>query len=178
MLASVQKQFQKHAGFTCHHLDLNSDFIFPVQPDLLICNHVLYYVENPAKVLQQIRGQISETTTCLFATNGITSMSELSEFLPDRLSPHPFGQLLSKFTLHSGYGLVRSIFGNANIYRYPDGLQIDSVDPLMDYITSLNWGLSVAEIRTARKLMEEHLEEFGMLYISKDSGVICTKNLC
>jgi len=177
MLSAVENQYRHYYNFSFQHLDLNTDFTLPCQPDLLICNHVLYHVDDPCQVLEKIRNNISSHTTCVFATNGMSGMSELSLFLPKRFGAHPFGELLSTFTLQSGYGLVDKVFGQAHVYRYADGLQVDAVDPLMDYILSLNWDLSDWEIKESRSLMKKHLDEYGAIYISKDTGIICSREL-
>ena len=177
MLEKVEAKFNGYPDFSFYPLNLNEDFNLPFQPDLLMCNHVLYHVDDPLATLLCIKRQVSDTTICVFATNGMDSMSELERYLPPRHHQQLFNGLLSKFTLQSGYKLVRQAFGSVYIYRYPDCLQINSVDPLLDYIQSLPLALTKPELITARELMESDLAEHGAIYISKDTGVLCNRPL-
>lgn len=177
MLSSAYELLGKHQNISFQLLDLNTEFDLPVSPDFLICNQALYHVDNPIQTLTRIKEQISDHTQCIFATNGMTNMSEVSAFLPERFGQYPFGKMISKFTLESGYQIVSQVFGQAYLYRYADGLNIRDVESLMAYIQSMELDFSEEELKLMRLKMEEHLSRYGVIYAHKDVGVLCTKEL-
>lgn len=177
MLSTAHQLLGKHQNISFQLLDLNTEFDLPVSPDLLICNQALYHVDSPIQTLTRIKDQISDHTQCIFATNGMTNMSEIAHFLPERFGQYPLGQMISKFTLESGYQIVRQVFGQAYLYRYADGLNIRDVESLMAYIQSMELDISEAELERMRLKMEDHLSRYGVIYAHKDIGVLCTKEL-
>ena len=172
MLESATSKLQSIADVHFDTIDLDDEFYLPRAPDVVIANHVLYHTKDPHSTLTRLHGQINDSTQCIFATNGIRSMSSLSRFLPERFLDSTMLNLIANFTLESGYQHVRRVFGSVQTVRYADALHITDAAPLVEYIDSLPWVISSDELDEISNSLADHIRDYGSLYIEKDTGFL------
>ena len=172
MLESATNKLQPIADVYFDTIDLDDEFYLPRAPDVEIANHVLYHTKDPHSTLTRIHGQVNDGTRCIFATNGIRSMSSLSRFLLERFLDGPMLNLIANFTLESGYQHLLRAFGSVQTLRYADALNVTDAAPLVKYINSLPWIISSDELDEIGNSLADHIREYGSLYIEKDTGFL------
>ena len=139
--------------------------------DIVIANHMLYHVPDRAKALGEIRRVLKPGGHFLASTFGDTDMRALEDWIrrvkPDYQRP-AFG-----FILENGAAQLAPFFKDVSCLRYPDGLRITEVEPVIDYIRSRASGqaLPATAIADLRIILEEELHTKGILTVSKDTGL-------
>jgi SAM-dependent methyltransferase len=107
--------------------------------DVVVANHMLYHVADVPAAFREVRRVLRATGTLVAATNGRQHMAEVFEIehdaLPD-LYPAPRRARLG-FAVENGEELLGRSFGDVVRHDYPDGLRVDEVEPLVDYIASM-----------------------------------------
>ncbi len=176
MLDSATQKLAHIEAVKVENIDLDTAFELPIVPDILIANHVLYHTKNPEVTLASIADQISDSTVCVFATNGMASMSSIKRFFPERLRDETLHLLIENFTLESGYEVLCRVFGSAQVVRYADSLHITQAAPLVSYIESLPYDITVQERDEIEQLANDHISRYGAIFIEKDTGYLrCTR---
>jgi len=77
------------------------------------------------------------------------------------------------FTLENGGFQLRELFGNIEILRYPDSLQVTNPDPLVDFVLSTSrFGLNQDQrVEFSNFIQDEIVSKGGSIRIHKDSGI-------
>ena len=124
-------RFSFHS-FDCHQIPY-PDACF----DLVIANHVLFYCDIP-KVCQEVQRVLKPGGTFLCSAYGSAHMKEISNLVQEFDSRIILSgeKLYEKFGKENGKTLLSPYFSNISWQLYEDYLDVDTPEPLIDYILS------------------------------------------
>ncbi|HVF20263.1 MAG TPA: methyltransferase domain-containing protein [Mycobacteriales bacterium] len=130
--------------------------------DVAVANHMLYHVPDVPRAVHELRRVLRATGTLVAATNGRQHMAEVFEIehdaLPD-LYPRSRRTRLG-FAVENGEELLRRSFGDVVRHDFQDGLRVDEVEPLVDYIGSMS----------PRRLTDDELERIAAVVRRRLAG--------
>ena len=144
-------------------------------------NHVLFYVQNMAKALEEISRVLSGDGEFYCSTYGTGHMHEITELVQEfdpRISLSEVA-LYKLFGLENGQKLLEPYFSSVEKRMYEDSLRVDKPEPLLDYILSCHGNQSellYPRQREFKKFLEEKIRRDGGISITKEAGIfICRK---
>ena len=150
--------------------------------DLVLANHMLYAVEDASKAISEIRRVLKPGGTLMAATNGAGHMQEIlhsvSKIEPGALeNPASLFFRNLPFTLENGAEQLAPVFSSIARVEYEDSIEVDQVQPVMDYILSgIDNSLVTPEaIQAATAALQAELDQNGKIRISKKSGCFLCK---
>lgn len=143
--------------------------------EVVIANHMLYHVPDLASTLGEIRRVLCPGGRLCASTNGATHMRELDD-LAARFDPAcRLGQTARNlnFNLENGAELLSRRFGQVELRRYVDGLEVSDASLLAAYIAScLDHPLPLEQARRMEAWVQDEINRAGGAYkISKDTGL-------
>ncbi len=106
--------------------------------DLVIANHLLFYVEDVDRVLQEVKRVLTPDGTFLAATYGSAHMQEITA-LVQAFDPGivlSAERLYENFGLENGAVLLQPYFSSVSCRRYEDAIYLEQPEPLIAYILS------------------------------------------
>jgi ubiquinone/menaquinone biosynthesis C-methylase UbiE len=141
--------------------------------DAVIANHMLYHVPDRKKALLEIRRVLKDKGSLIATTIGESHMAEMNVWIKRASNNGQKGMFSLVFTLENGLSQLQEFFSKVEISRYPDGLNVTQVEPIMRYIRSATKAadLSEDELGKVEKELTTVLEREGEIFISKDSGL-------
>lgn len=149
--------------------------------EMVIANHVLFYLEDIDKGLKEICRVLSDKGTLYCTTYGLGHMKEITK-LCQKFDPAIYlsqMNLAEKFGLENGKEILKKYFSSVHLVRYEDSLVIDEVDPLIDYILSCHGNqrdLLLTRLDEFRKYLESELLNNGPFRITKEAGIfVCRR---
>lgn len=142
--------------------------------DTVIANHMLYYISDRDGLFSEIRRILKPNGQLYASTVGQRPMTEIGELISefDPAAGAAWENVLALFTLENGRAQLSPWFAHISLYRYENGLVVNELTPLLDYIFS-GW-TDLAEDRQGsfKDFVKQKLEEHGgVLHITKDSGI-------
>ncbi|MGN0316178.1 MAG: methyltransferase domain-containing protein [Fusicatenibacter sp.] len=149
--------------------------------DRVIANHVLFYLQNLNKGLQEISRVLRKDGMFLCSTYGSSHMKEITELVQEfdpRINLSEVA-LYKIFGLDQGENLLAPYFSKVEKRIYEDRLHVDRPEPLLDYILSCH-GNQNEYLQPRRQEFQEFLtekiEKNGEISITKEAGVfLCRK---
>lgn len=149
--------------------------------DAVIANHVLFYVHDLKKALEEISRVLKKKGFFYCSTYGPDHMKEINDLVSNfdakiRLSQT---KLYEVFGLHNGEKMLKTYFGKVYKKMYDDCLIVDKSKPIIDYIMSCHGNqneLLAPRLAEFREYLDNILSERGAIRITKDAGVfVCIK---
>ena len=158
----------------CQNLTYGSNMF-----DVVIANHVLFYVKNISQALSEISRVLKPEGVFLCSTYGRGHMKEITSLVQEFDSRITLSEvaLYELFGLDNGQAMLEKHFAQVEKVMYDDYLLVDEAEPLLDYILSCHGNQS--EILSQRQLefkafLQRKIEEKGGIRITKEAGVfIC-----
>lgn len=125
-------RFSFHA-FDCHQIPY-ADNSF----DLVIANHVLFYCNDLAVVLEEIKRVLKPNGRLICSTYGAAHMKEVTSLVQSFHSQITLSadKLYERFGLENGTDLLKPYFSDVQMKVYEDSLNVDQAEPLIEYILS------------------------------------------
>lgn len=125
-------RFSFHA-FDCHQIPYPENCF-----DLVIANHVLFYCDDLAEVLNEVRRILKPGGRFICSTYGAAHMKEITELVQDFNSHITLSaeHLYERFGLENGASLLSPYFSNIHTEIYNDSLFVNQAEPLIEYILS------------------------------------------
>lgn len=152
------------------------------QFDAIIANHVLYYITdkaNKSRAFFDIRRVLKNGGKFYASTNGSNHMREMAELVKQFDALIPFVvEIVRNFSLEDGPSEVAEWFSEVEVRRYNDGLMVDDVNALIEFILSMSTVFSLEDERKAELsgfIKERFAEQGGVVKIQKDMGMICAR---
>ena len=149
--------------------------------DRIIANHVLFYVQNLSRGLQEISRVLSDDGVFYCSTYGKGHMKEITDLVQE-FDPQIN---LSEVALYTIFGLdhgekqLKPYFGSVEKRIYEDSLWVDRPEPLLDYILSCHGNQNeylYPRQREFKEFLEKKIQKHGGIEITKEAGVfICRK---
>jgi SAM-dependent methyltransferase len=175
MLQLAQERLQTFHPFRFELLDARSiPYRFESQSlDAVIANHMLFHISDREMVFAEIR-RILKPGGYLFATTtGRRHLKEVAELLLrfDR-ELGSWGNVGDPFLLENGEEQLLGWFSEVKRSRYEDGLKVNEVAPLVEYILSGWTNIAREKERGLMECVERELNDRGGEFcITKDSGI-------
>ena len=141
--------------------------------DAVIANHMLFHLPDRPKGLSEIR-RVLKPKGHLFATTiGKNHLEEISNWIQRIYPGTDFVSFGSPFTLDNGFEQLKQFFSEVILSRYPDGLQVTEVKPIIAFIRSSLHTPDVLEeeLVNLENELKQELKEKGKIFIAKDSGL-------
>lgn len=141
--------------------------------DAVIANHMLYHVPDLPKAITEIK-RVLKPSGHLFATTiGKNHLKEIANWLRQVNLGSDFESFGSPFTLENGLEQLNRFFSQVTVSRYPDNLHVTEVIPIIAYVRSSMHAkeLSEEKLSNLQYELEKELDEKGVIFISKDSGL-------
>lgn len=106
--------------------------------DLIIANHVLFYLEDLPAALSEIRRVLRPDGHFICSTYGAAHMQEITELVQgfNRAITLSADKLYERFGLENGADILAPYFRNISMEIFHDGLEVDQPEPLIEYILS------------------------------------------
>ncbi|MDY2937389.1 MAG: MerR family transcriptional regulator [Fusicatenibacter sp.] len=151
------------------------------QFDRVIANHVLFYLQNLGKGLQEISRVLKKDGIFICSTYGSGHMREITELVQEfdpRINLSEVA-LYKIFGLDQGEKLLSPCFSKVEKRLYKDRLLVDRSEPLLDYILSCHGNQNeylYPRQQEFREFLEEKIQKNRGISITKEAGVfICRK---
>jgi hypothetical protein len=110
------------------------------------------------------------------ATNGESHMDALHDLVKQfRTEYRAKDRSLSRFSLQSGPGQLKSAFPEVEVRPYLADLEVTEVEPILAYIRSM-WEafgeFDQAQLFALAQYVQEHIDQEGAFFIGKSQGLI------
>jgi SAM-dependent methyltransferase len=140
--------------------------------DIVTAHFMLYHVPDRVRAIAEIRRVLKPDGYLHAVTLGENHLRELFELgrkiLPEGLRAHN----LSGFSLGNGGEQISSSFGNVSMVHHDCDLKVTEVQPLVDYILSLeNFEADDKQLELFKNTAQKILNRDGSIHISKDAGL-------
>lgn len=163
--------------FDCEKIPFKDNYF-----DAVIANHVLFYVYDINKALEEIRRVLNPLGVFYCSTYGSNHMKEINDIVQEFDSRIILSQtkLYDVFGLENGLDILRPYFKNIKMKRYDDCLVVDKSKPIIDYIMSCHGNQNEIigpNLNKFREFVDSIIQEKGYIRITKDAGIFVCNNL-
>ncbi len=148
--------------------------------DALVANHVLFYVQDLSLGLQEIQRVLKKNGLFYCSAYGSRHMHEISDLCKEFDSHISLSEtrLDSIFGIENGKDILQTYFKDVQYIPYEDHLEVDQVQPLVDYILSCHGnqneilGPRLQEFIT---FLQDKIDKNGKITITKETGLFISK---
>lgn len=163
--------------FDCEKIPFKDNYF-----DAVIANHVLFYVYDINKALEEIRRVLNPLGVFYCSTYGSNHMKEINDIVQEFDSRVILSQtkLYDVFGLENGLDILKPYFKNIKMKRYDDCLVVDKSKPIIDYIMSCHGNQNEIigpNLNKFREFVDSIIQEKGYIKITKDAGIFVCNNL-
>ena len=142
--------------------------------DIVTAHFMLYHVSDRVRAIAEIRRVLKLDGHLHAVTLGANHLHELyelaHEIIPDQFMSRNAAS--KSFTLENGADQILSGFGNVSIARHDCNLKVTELQPLVDYVLSLDRIEADDErLDTFKNAAQEIIDRDGSIHISKDAGL-------
>lgn len=162
--------------FDCNEIPLESESF-----DLVIANHLLFYIKDRQKVLNEIKRVLKPDGIFICSTYGKEHMNEITRLVQDFDSEIVLSEknLYEEFGLENGKEELLTVFSHVEEKHYEDYLLVDRAEPIVDYILSCHGNQHEHLSRRYlefKEFVRQRLEN-GAFKITKMAGIFkCSNN--
>lgn len=163
--------------FDCEKIPFKDNYF-----DAVIANHVLFYVYDINKALEEISRVLNPLGVFYCSTYGSSHMKEINDIVQEFDSRVILSQtkLYDVFGLENGLDILKPYFKNIKMKRYDDCLVVDKSKPIIDYIMSCHGNQNEIigpNLNKFREFVDSIIQEKGYIRITKDAGIFVCNNL-
>ena len=163
--------------FDCEKIPFKDNYF-----DAVIANHVLFYVYDINKALEEIRRVLNPLGVFYCSTYGSNHMKEINDIVQEFDSRIILSQtkLYDVFGLENGLDILRPYFKSIKMKRYEDCLVVDKSKPIIDYIMSCHGNQNEIigpNLNEFREFVDSIIQEKGYIKITKDAGLFICENM-
>lgn len=148
--------------------------------DLVIANHVLFYVKNICETVKEIGRVLSDHGVFYCSAYGKDHMKEITALVQEFDSRITLSEvaLYELFGLEQGQVLLEEEFEEVEQMMYDDYLLVDEAEPLLDYILSCHGNQSEMLSHRQREFkvfLQEKIKKQHGIRITKMAGLFICK---
>lgn len=160
--------------FDCHHIPYD-DHCF----DVVIANHVLFYVQDIHQVLQEVYRVLKPDGVFYCSTYGSLHMKEITDLVKEFDPKITLSniKLYDIFGLENGESILKDYFHHVELRKHDDYLLVDNSDDIINYILSCHGNQSdyiLKNYQSFKNYMDRKVHK--NIKITKDAGMfICRK---
>ena len=162
--------------FDCEKIPFKDNYF-----DAVIANHVLFYVYDINKALEEVGRVLNSNGVFYCSTYGSNHMKEINDIVKKFDSRIILSQtkLYDVFGLENGQDILKPYFKNVELKRYEDCLVVNKSKPIIDYIMSCHGNQNEIigpKLKEFREFVDSIIQGKGNIKITKDAGLfICEK---
>ncbi|OPJ60774.1 MerR family transcriptional regulator [Clostridium oryzae] len=148
--------------------------------DMIIANHVMFYLKDRDKALNEIKRVLKNSGSFYCSTYGKEHMKEIEQLVKEFDSRIALSEvnLYDIFGLENGESELKNYFHEVSKYIYDDYLLVDNELPLLDYILSCHGNqheyLNSKYVEFKNFIIQKINKKNG-LRITKMAGIFCCK---
>jgi ubiquinone/menaquinone biosynthesis C-methylase UbiE len=141
--------------------------------DAVIANHMLYHVPDRPKAIEEMRRVLKSNERLIATTVGENHLKEMMNWYRQVHISKIWESFANPFILENGLEQLTPFFSDVKFSRYDDNLRVTDVQAIVAYIRSSIRAeeLSETELTNLQQDLEKELQEKGVIFISKDSGL-------
>jgi len=136
--------------------------------DVVIANHVLFHAKNMEQAISEIARVLKDGGICYAATNGKAHMKEVFDIILQTTGKDLKGAA-SSFSAENGAQILAKQFSKVETRTYPDGLVVREIQPLFEYIMSMEYFFKEEEKEIIKQYLEQKFSENNKMEITKDT---------
>ncbi len=182
LLAETKAQLQSLLPTTTEYIvcDCRSLPFVDQSFDVVIGNHLLFYVEEREKAYHEIARVLKKQGVFIASTYGPKHMKEITD-LVQKFNPAIVlsnDNLYDIFGLHNGAQELEAFFSKVEVKYYEDSLEVSDTDLLLQYILSCHGNQNdyiLPKIESFRQLIERTLRK-KPFSITKEAGAFICEN--
>lgn len=165
----------KYCCFDCHHIPFEDNSF-----DKIIANHVLFYLHDIPKTLQEVKRVLKPGGIFYCSTYGSQHMKEITDLIKEYNPKITLSniKLYDVFGLDNGYDLLLPYFDQIELDKHEDYLLVDDVIDIINYILSCHGNQSeyiLKDYMAFENFVEKKMKK--QMKITKDAGMfICQKS--
>lgn len=161
--------------FDCEQIPFKKNYF-----DIVIANHVLFYLKDLNLGLKEIERVLVEDGSFYCSTYGKNHMKEITELVKEFDSRIVLSRncLYDQFGIENGKDILNSYFKNVDLVMYDDYLEVDDSEPLIDYIMSCHGNQNEIlknQLHQFKLFLDQKIMEKGYIRITKQAGVFKCK---
>ena len=162
--------------FDCLHIPYPDESF-----DMIIANHVLFYLKDLSKALSEIQRVLKPHGYLYCSTYGSQHMKEITDLVKEYNPKIVLSnrQLYDVFGLDNGLDILKKYFSKVEKKCYDDHLEVDNMDDIANYILSCHGNQSeyiAKDYQAFKNFLDRKLSLHPRFYITKDAGMfICQK---
>ena len=160
----------------CNDIPFKSNYF-----DNIIANHVLFYLNDLNRGLQEITRVLKSGSTFYCSTYSKLHMKEITEIVKqfDNRISLSINFLPDHFGLENGKEILSKYFSFVELKKYDDYLLVNEAQPLIDYILSCHGNQNEYlsnRLKEFKHYINDLINKQNGIKITKDCGLfICTK---
>ncbi|MFR7590510.1 MAG: MerR family transcriptional regulator [Longibaculum sp.] len=160
--------------FDCHHIPYDNETF-----DIVIANHVLFYVHDIDQVLNEIQRVLKNDGIFYCSTYGRNHMKEITDLVKEFNPKITLSnlKLYDVFGLENGKDVLKKYFQNIDVLFHDDFLLVNNADDIINYILSCHGNQSeyiLKDYTSFKNYMEKKVK--NEIKITKSAGMfICRK---
>lgn len=144
--------------------------------DLVIANHMLFYVSDIGKALSEIRRVLKPGGRFVCSTYGKNHMKEIENMVKKYDSRIALSEieLYELFGIENGAEILGKYFHEIKLCMHDDSLKVDTYEPLYDYIMSCHGNQKkyiVGKEDKFKRFLINELERDKKFIIQKEAGI-------
>lgn len=183
MVLDAKEMLEKQGfSFTYQVMDGQDLKFLDSQFELVIANHVMFYMKDQNKALSEIKRVLKQDGIFIASTYGKTHMKEITEMVQEfdpkiRLSDI---QLYEQFGIENGKQYLEQYFRHVEFLPYEDKLIVDQAEPIVDYVLSCHGNqreLLDGRTQEFKQFIQEKLKKQGAITITKSAGIFWSSNM-
>ncbi|KAF2793170.1 methyltransferase type 11 [Melanomma pulvis-pyrius CBS 109.77] len=136
--------------------------------DTVIANHMLYHVDSPDAALKEFRRVLKPDGTVIVALNGMDHLDELLD-LGEKVGRPSTIRNQARITAETADTFLGKYFRDLKSERFPGAFEVQSVQPVVDYLGSLgDDGLNGEQEDIVRRVVGEAIKRDGVFRVQKN----------
>ncbi len=142
--------------------------------DAVLANHMLYHVPHRPRAIAELVRVLRPEGALYPATNGLGHMRQIDELLR-RHGPDPGDDKWSQaFRLENGSAQLRASFGEVELRRYEDRLEVLEPEPVLAYALSMV-PRERLDVQAMRREVARAIERDGVFHVKKATGLFIAR---
>ena len=149
--------------------------------DIVIADHVLYYIDNREEMFNKIKKILKPNGTFYATTIGENHMKEIKDLavMYNKEIKIEKVAFYTKFGLENGNSQLSKYFKYINKREYEDSLIIDDPKAILSYLYSTHGNLQdiiKGKKRDFDRFVTNYMNEHEKLFVNKSTGIFICKN--
>lgn len=171
----------KHGNFKFEVIDPNNLCFEDEEFDVVIANHILFYMNDLDKVLKEIHRVLKPGGTLYSTTIGMEYMEEIRQLVKgfNKNINIDENKLAKNFGLENGEEILSQYFKNIDKHIYNDKLIVDDAKGILEYMYTMPGDIldvAISKKTDFEKYVSDKMKEEGTIYITNINGLFkCNK---